>query len=270
MRAAARWLREAGAYLWSGFGASTGLFLLLALWQAGHHAYGAIILPAPLAAIKALWNMIEDGRALPAAWATAGRALGGFLASALIGAALGVAAGLSPAAARAARPVVTVLLGIPPIAWIVLALLWFGMSGAAPVFTVWVATFPLAFAGAVEGVRTLDKGLEDMAAAFGASRWLTLWEVHLPHVLSYLFPAWVTGLGTAWKVTVMAELLGSRDGIGAGLALARVHLDTAEALGWVVLVVALLLATEYLLLHPLQRRMEPWRALSTPKAPGPM
>ena len=247
------------AYLWEGWGAAVGLFLLLAAWQACHEAYGSFVLPSPLESFAGLWRMIEDGRAPPAASLTAARAVLGFLAAGLLGSVLGIAAGLSMAAARAVRPVVTVLLGIPPIAWIVLALLWFGTGGLAPVFTVVVAAFPIAFAGAVEGTRTLDRGLEGMARSFGASGWMMLWDVHVPHILSYLFPAWVSALGTAWKVTVMAELLGADDGIGAGLAVARTNLDTAEAMGWIVAVVVMLLAVEYLLLHPIKRRVERWR-----------
>lgn len=247
-------------YLWEVWGTATGLLLLVAVWQLGHDLYGSFILPSPAESAAALLRMIEDGRATPAVVATAGRALAGFFLAGVVGSILGIAAGLSMTAARAVRPVVTVLLGVPPIAWIVLALLWFGTGGLAPVFTVIITTFPIAFAGAVEGARTLDRGLEDMARSFGASGWMMLWDVHVPHILSYLFPAWVTALGSAWKVTVMAELLGSSSGIGSELAVSRVNLDTAEAMGWALAVVALLLVVEYLLLHPIKRRVERWRA----------
>ena len=56
-----------------------------------------------------------------------------------------------------ARPLVTVLLGTPPIAWLVLAMLWFGMSDGTPVFTVFIACFPVVFASALQGTRTLDQ-----------------------------------------------------------------------------------------------------------------
>ncbi len=263
-----QWMKDALAYLWGVWAAAAGLLLLIALWQAGHESYGSFILPSPSETFAALGRLAEDGRGLPAAATTGGRALAGFLLSAAFGTAIGIAVGRSPAALRAVRPVVTVLLGVPPIAWIVLALLWFGSGGKAPVFTVVVTSFPIAFAGAVEGARTLDRGLEDMARSFGTPLVMRLWDIHLPHVLSYLFPAWVTALGTAWKVTVMAELLGASDGIGAGLAKSRVNLDTAEAMAWTLAVVGTLLAVEYLVLHPLQRRMEPWRMASVPQGQG--
>src|SRR5690606_41517585 len=75
-------------------------------------------------------------------------------------------AGRSLTAAMLSRPLVTVLLGMPPIAWLVLAMLWFGMGDATPVFTVFIACFPIVFAGAMQGTRTLDNQLKKVALAY--------------------------------------------------------------------------------------------------------
>jgi NitT/TauT family transport system permease protein len=84
-------------------------------------------------------------------------------------------------------------------------------------------------------------------------------DVYLPHLFSYLFPAWVAALGMSWKIVIMAELLASQDGVGAALAITRSHLDSAGTLAWISAVVGLLLAIEYLLLEPLKREVERWR-----------
>ncbi len=88
---------------------------------------------------------------------------------------------------------------------------------------------------------------------------MRLTDIYLPHLASYLFPAWITALGTSWKVVVMAELLSTSDGIGAALAVSRAQLDTSTTLAWVVAVLGVLLATEYLLLEPIKRHLERWR-----------
>ena len=231
----------------------------VALWWIGSLCYGSFILPSPWEACAALWRLLREGEALRAAWITAARALAGFAIAAVLGSGIGIAAGLRPNLARALQPVCSMLLGIPPIAWIVLAMLWFGTTGLTPVFTVVVTALPVSFAVAVEGARTSDPGLEDMARSFGAPRAMLLWDVRLPHILSYLLPGWITALGLSWKVTVMAELLASADGIGARMAVARVNLDTADALAWVLLLLIMLLAVELLILEPLRRRLESWR-----------
>ncbi len=152
---------------------------------------------------------------------------------------------------------------MPPIAWLVLAMLWFGMGDATPVFTVFIACFPIVFAGAMQGARTLDNQLKKVALAYHLPWHMLLTDLYFPHVMSYLFPAWITALGTSWKVVVMAELLSTTDGVGAALATSRAQLDTATSLAWVAAVLGLLLAAEYLFLEPLKRRVERWRSEPT-------
>ncbi len=253
------WLGGIPAYLWSGWGAVASLFLLFAAWEGASAVYGALILPDPATVFATLAGLIESGAAWPELAATARRALTGLALAIAAGSVLGMLAGVSLTASMMARPLVTVLLGTPPIAWLVLAMLWFGASDGTPVFTVFVAGFPVIFVGALQGTRTLDSHLKDMATVFRLPARMKLFDLYLPHVASYLFPAWITALGTAWKVVVMAELLSSADGVGAALAVSRSHLDTAATLAWISAVVGSLLAVEYLLLEPIKRELERWR-----------
>lgn len=253
------WLGGIPAYLWSGWGAVASLFLLFAAWEGASAVYGALILPDPATVFATLAGLIESGAAWPELAVTARRALTGLALAIAAGSVLGMLAGVSLTASMMARPLVTVLLGTPPIAWLVLAMLWFGASDGTPVFTVFVACFPVIFVGALQGTRTLDSHLKDMATVFRLPARMKLFDLYLPHVASYLFPAWITALGTAWKVVVMAELLSSADGVGAALAVSRSHLDTAATLAWISAVVGSLLAVEYLLLEPIKRELERWR-----------
>lgn len=257
------WLAGIPAYLWSGWGAIASLCLLLALWQWGAQTYGPLVLPTPQDAFNTMLQLLHAGQAWPELAATARRAFIGLSLAVLAGSLLGLAAGLSMTAAMLARPIVTVLMGMPPIAWLVLALLWFGAGDATPVFTVFIACFPIVFVGALQGARTLDNQLQEMTTVFRLPSRMKFTDVTLPHVISYLFPAWTVALGTSWKVVVMAELLSTSDGVGAALAVSRAHLDMAASMAWIGAVVALLLAVEYLLLEPLKREVERWREGAT-------
>ncbi|WP_225741783.1 ABC transporter permease subunit [Halospina sp. K52047b] len=236
------------------------MLLFLALWEWANTVYGDFMMPGPLQAAAELVDRMANGEAFHYALATAGRALLGFAAAALIGILAGTLAGASRGLGRLLEPVSTVLLGIPPIAWIVLAMLWFGSTLMTPVFTVVVTSIPITFAGAQIGMRTRDPGLDELARIYGLGPVARVRELYLPHLFSYLFPSLITAMGVAWKVTVMAELFAMETGIGAGLAQARVALDTAAAQAWMLLVVVLLLFMEHGMLRPLQRRLEPWRA----------
>lgn len=255
-------LRALPAYLWSGWGALASLLLVLAGWEWLSVGYGELILPDPRSAARTLVELLHAGGAWPELLVTARRALSGFGAALVVGSLAGIAAGLSMTASMMSRPLMTVLIGTPPIAWLVLAMLWFGAGDGTPIFTVFIACVPVIFIGALQGARTLDGELRDMAQAYRVPVLMRLTDIYLPQIVSYLFPAWITALGISWKVVVMAELLASSNGVGAALAVSRSHLDTAATLAWILAVVGLLLAVEYLLLEPLKREVERWRPAS--------
>lgn len=260
------WLTGTGHYLWSGWGSLSSIFIFLAIWEFAARHLGPLILPAPLEALGTLVELVRFGDAAPEIWTSARRALIGFALSVAAGSLLGLLAGISMTASMMSRPIVTLLIGTPPIAWLILAMLWFGSGDGTPVFTVFTACFPVIFVGAMQGTRTLDGQLRDVARMYGLSVWLKFTDVYLPHVISYLFPSWISALGMSWKVVVMAELLSTEDGIGAALAVSRSHLDTSASMAWIISLVGGLLAVEYLMLEPIKRRVESWREFASSAA----
>lgn len=254
----------AGRYLWSAWAGAAGLFCIAAAWQAGHEIYGSFVLPSPLETLREIAIISREPGFARAAGETALRALAGFLLAVAIGTATGTIAGYSFATVRLMAPIVTVILGVPPITWIVLALIWFGSNGGSAVLTVVLASLPISFAAGLQGVATRDRALDTMARSFGCGTWLRFRTVTAPHLVSYLFPAWTTTAGSAWKVTVMAELLSNSGGIGGELATARSLFDIPRVMALIVLVVAFALFSEYALLHPVRDRLERWRNAGQP------
>lgn len=257
-------LGRLGRFLWSGWAGLAGLALFAALWQAGHERYGAFILPAPLATLAAGWRLLADGSAWALLQTTVERALSGFALAVVVGVITGVVAGYSPATLRLLRPILTVILGVPPIAWIVLAMIWFGGSDATVAMTIVVAATPVVFVGAVEGVATRDRGLDAMARVFGAGPLRRFAHVAARQIAAQVLPAMVLALGSAFKVAVMAELLANAGGIGGALARARAMLDIELALAWISLSVVALVVVEYGLIRPVQAELDRWRDAATP------
>ena len=257
-------LGRIGRFVWSSWSGLSAIFLFCVVWQIGHEAYGAFILPSPLAAAEAVIRLSADEANWHTAATTAERALEGFALAAFAGTLAGIIAGYSAAAIRLARPLITLILGVPPIAWIVLAMIWFGSTDGMVVTTVAIAATPAAFIGAAEGIMTRDRGLDDMARAFGAGPWRRFSTLAVRHVAAHVFPALVLTLGTAFKVAVMAEVLSNSGGIGGGLARARSNLDVSEAMAWVLIAVAALIAIEYGLVRPIHSELERWREAARP------
>jgi len=138
-------------FVWSGWAGLAALCLLAAVWQAGHEAYGPFILTAPLDTVQAVGALAADPEARAIGAVTLQRAVTGFALVAAAGTALGVAAGYAPAILRLAGPLVTVLMGVPPIAWIVLAMIWFGGTDATVRTVILVSALPVVFLGAGAG-----------------------------------------------------------------------------------------------------------------------
>jgi NitT/TauT family transport system permease protein len=252
-------LKNFPRYLWSSWGAIASIFLFIALWEFGHQIYGNLILPAPKETFFRLVNMLTSEGMWQEMQITIRRALWGFFISVVIGSSLGLVAGLFATASMMSRPIVTILMGMPPIAWIVLAMIWFDMGDRTVIFTVVVASFPIVFIGALQGTRTLENNLKEMAVSFNTPLLMKMTDIYFPHIFSYVFPAWIAALGMSWKIVVMAELLSASDGIGAALQVTRGHLDMAGALALVMMLVGSLLLIEYLLMEPIKREVEQWR-----------
>lgn len=252
-------IRDFPAYLWSGWGAIASIFLFIAFWDLGNQLYGNLVLPSPKETFSTLFFMLKDDSVWLDIFLTIKRAIYGFSISLLFGSFLGLLSGLFLTASMMSRPIVTILVGMPPIAWIVLAMIWFGMSDMTVIFTVIVASFPIIFIGALQGTRTIEGDLKEMADSFNLPFRMKLLDIYFPHIFSYVFPAWVSALGMSWKIVVMAELLSANDGIGAALAIARSQLDTPTALALVVIMIGSLLMIEYLVLEPIKREVELWR-----------
>lgn len=252
-------LKDFPSYLWSGWGSIASIFLFLALWDFGHQVYGDLILPSPKDTFIALNSLLNDKEMVENMVITLKRALIGFGLAVAVGSVLGLVSGLFITASIMSRPIVTILFGMPPIAWIVLAMIWFGMSDMTVIFTVFIASFPIVFVGSLQGTRTIEGELKEMVDSFHLPFSMKLFDLYLPHIFSYIFPAYITALAMSWKIVIMAELLASSNGLGSSLAIARSQLDTPTALALVTIMIVSLLLIEYLIFEPIKREVEAWR-----------
>ncbi|MEL6462423.1 MAG: ABC transporter permease [Cyanobacteria bacterium J06621_15] len=236
-----------------------GLTTLIIIWYLAAINYSAVVLPSPIETFIALKNLIVTNRLLIAVGASIFHIVTGFTIAVLAGTILGIFAGLIPWLRRFLAPTITAFQGIPPIGWIVIALLWFGNGSGTSIFTVAVATLPVIFISTVDGISTADSQLLEMASLFRTPKRFLLLDIYFPHLLSYLFTALTTGIGLAFRLGIMAELLSAETGIGAELNLARINLETPEVMAWICVVLIIILISEYVILRPLRLRLEPWR-----------
>ncbi|WP_307833678.1 ABC transporter permease, partial [Azospirillum brasilense] len=173
------------------FRAALGLTAFFAVWQAltSLGLIDAFLLPSPVAVAGALWDMALDGSLWVHLGASLQRVAVGFALACVVGMALGLICGWWRGVADFVRPVVEALRPIPPLAWIPITILWFGLGDAASYFLVFLgAVFP-AFVATYTAVRGLDRNQMNAALCLGATPWQLFTDVLIPASLAIILPA---------------------------------------------------------------------------------
>ncbi|MDE3176234.1 MAG: ABC transporter permease [Pseudomonadota bacterium] len=235
------------------------MLALILLWQAAAHFANPRLLPSPLAVIDAIGVQIASG-ALPAALAvTIARVVAAFVLAMAVGSALGYAMGRRAWLDQWFDAPVVVLLNLPALVIIVLAYIWIGLNEVAAIGAVALNKLPNAVVTLREGARTLDVGLDEMAAVFGFSRWKRLRHVVLPQLAPFFAAATRSGLSLVWKIVLVVELLGRPNGVGFEIGSAFQLFDVATLLAYALPFTAIMLIVESFLVQPFERYVSRWR-----------
>ncbi|ADU92216.1 ABC transporter permease [Taylorella equigenitalis] len=250
-------LSEILFFLWSAFSSAAIIALFCALWQIASIALGDLVLPEPLSVFREAIEIVKN-YSVHDVHITIFRSIIGITASIFIGMTLGLIAGSYKTIAIMFKPVISILLGMPPIIWVVLALFWFGLGSTSTIFTTIVTVIPLTFASAMRGMMTLDNNLKEMFQVYKIPCYRTIKNLYIPHLLNFVLPAITVAVGMGIKITIMAELLGANQGIGAQIASARAMLETQTVLAFVILILAMIFIIEYLIVEPLRILLMPW------------
>jgi NitT/TauT family transport system permease protein len=194
--------------------ALAGPVALVALWAALTGPDGTRLHPGPRAVAGAVWELFERGLLARHVAASLFRVTWGFLLGAAVGIPVGLALGWSRRAGWALGPFLQVLRPISPLAWIPIAILWFGVGDLPSVFIIFLAVaLPLA-AAAMNAVRAVPEVHLLAGRNFGLSGGALLARVVVPATLPQLMVALRLALGIAWLVVVAAEMIAVNSGLG--------------------------------------------------------
>lgn len=187
---------------------------IAAAWHAAVVLTGARIFPSPvevgagiveLARRNVLWAYIGDSLT---------RVATGYLGAVAIGIPLGMTLGWFPLLGRAVNPVIQMLRPISPLAWMPLAVIWFGVSNAAPIFLIFLAAlFPIVVAS-MNAVRNIPPMYLQAGRNFGLSTPRLMAKVIVPAALPPILVSLRIAFGIAWLVLVAAEMIAVDSGLG--------------------------------------------------------
>ncbi len=217
----------------------------------------AYLLPPPQQVLRAAGELVENGALAQHLGASAGRALGGFLLTALIALPLAAAFAAAPRWHARFNLVLEFLRVVPPLALIPLLILWLGIGEAAKFAIVALASFFPIFLNAVAGLRQADHRLVELAASLELSRRERLWHIHLPAALPSIFTGLRLGFGYSWRALVGAELIAASAGLGFLIGESAELARTDRVLVGIFAIATLGIVGD-LLFQWLTRRVAPW------------
>ena len=190
------------------------LAVVVALWWLTVVLTKSVIFPTPWQVVTGTLELARDGILWEHIGASLFRVGAGFGIAVLFAIPLGLWMGWVRGAFVTLNPVFQILRPISPIAWIPIAILWFGVGNASPIYLIFISSvFPM-IVQTTAGVHTIEKRYLWAAENFGVSRWVLFRRVVIPAVLPEIIVGMRIGLGVAWLVVVAAEMIALRSGLG--------------------------------------------------------
>nr|WP_288452742.1 taurine ABC transporter permease TauC [uncultured Pseudomonas sp.] len=245
-------------------GAAFGTLAALASlwWLATHLGWiDTIFLPAPEQLLVVLKGLLHDGYLDATLWqhlsTSLWRVLVALLAAVITAVPLGIAMGLNPTLNAALDPLVEFYRPIPPLAYLPLMVIWFGIGELSKVLLIYLALFAPLLIATVGGVRRVDKARIQAVRCLGASRLQVVRHVILPSALPDILTGLRIALGVGWSTLVAAELIAANQGLGFMVQSAAQFLATDVVVVGILLIAGIALAIE-LGLRALQKRFASW------------
>jgi NitT/TauT family transport system permease protein len=188
--------------------------ILLAAWWVIVAETQSVIFPTPWQVVVGTAELIRDGTLFTHIGASLMRVGIGFSLAVLVAVPLGLWLGWVKGAYSTLNPLFQILRPISPIAWIPIAILWFGVGNASPIYLIFISSvFPM-IVQTTAGVHTIERRYLWAAQNFGVSRYTLFRQVVIPAVLPQIIVGMRIGLGVAWLVVVAAEMIALRSGLG--------------------------------------------------------
>lgn len=197
--------------------------IILIVWEAASFAgqLKPYTMPAPMAIVTTAWEYIKNGKLINDIAISFIRVLEGFLLGLVTGFVIGIAASLFPKFDTFTDLVIQILRPIPPIAWIPLAILWFGIGETSKVFIIFLGAFFPVFLNTAEGVRGIDPKYFELAQVYEIPKPKLIGRIVIPGALPSIMTGIRLGLGNAWICVVAAEMIGATSGVGYMLSNGR-------------------------------------------------
>lgn len=221
-----------------------------------------LFVPSPGAIVEKFIGLWANGFTGAPLWEhvviSTGRVFGAFLLACAVGIPVGLAMGVSPTMRGIFDPPIEFYRPIPPLAYLPLMIIWFGIGETSKVLLIFLSVFAPVALGTRSGVRSAAIEQIHAAYSFGASRWKVLRHVILPSAMPEILTAMRIGIGFGWTTLVAAEMVAATKGIGYMVLSASQFLQTATVINGIIIIAAIAYAFD-MLMRFIERKLVPWK-----------
>lgn len=233
--------------------------LFLGVWSlAAYSVKDPVLLPMPIDVGRGFLKLIADNSLLQDILASLKRVFIGFFIAGAIAVPLAMALSYNLLTRRLIMPIINLLRPIPPIAWIPIGILWFGIGDETSYFITAIAAFFPIFLNSFTGGMAMEHHHLYAAKCLGAKRMAIIRYVMLPSALPMIWAGLKIGLGQSWMAVVTAELVAAQSGLGYMIQVNRLNLDTAYVLVGMA-VIGVLGSSMSHMLSWIEKYVLPWR-----------
>ncbi|MEG0250699.1 MAG: ABC transporter permease subunit [Peptostreptococcus sp.] len=215
------------------------LFIILTIWEFSSRNLSPLVLPSVLDVFKKIIDIFSNKDSISMIFITVHRLFIGYGIGLAIGLIFGVLMGQSNVLDKMISPLIGIIQTIPPVSWLVLALVWFGIGGKPAIFIISLSTIPIVGISVKEAFDSIDYNLIEMSKVYNFSNKKTFFEIILPTIMPFFRSGSISALGNSWKIAAMSEVLTTTDGIGGMIKLARINIEPDSILAWSIILVIL-------------------------------
>jgi NitT/TauT family transport system permease protein len=242
----------------------TGFIVLLLLWEIASRFSGwsPHVFPGPVLVVESMWQLLANGTLIRHTVASLYRVTVGFYLAAGLGIPLGIALGMMNTAKTLLNPVIHFLRPISPLAWIPLAMLWFGIGDPPAIFLIFLSSFFPLVVSTVIAVDGINPTYFHVAANFNFSRIETITKVVIPAIIPEVVTALRMTVTISWLVVVAAEMIAVQSGLGFLILDSRNALRMDYVMDGMIVIGLVGLILDYLMCQLGNLEAASWRKMS--------
>ncbi|NMA52390.1 MAG: ABC transporter permease subunit [Peptococcaceae bacterium] len=236
-----------------------GVLTIVVGWQLLSMHYNRVLIPSPADTLRALFDIYSSGELIENLKISFNRQLIGLAVGTILGLVTGIMAGINRKLELIIQPLTRLLLAVPAIVFVVMAMVWFGMGSTMAIFLVSLLVYPIMHVNTVQGFKSIDSKLLEMGKVYRLPGIIKVKKIYLPGLTYSVVAGFSLATASSVRLTVMAELLGAREGIGQKIAISRAYLQIDNLFAWVLVLILIIVLLEWFIIRPLNKFSARWK-----------